>query len=373
MGMVQLVRKSNSLLIVLLIYLQVFTSPFHKYYQSCTQCQAIHGNERRQGHQSRHENNAKMVETIIVSDEDSHHQNKDDATYCDKISKSSYNNRSLYCIDHDQCPKMLATSNEQVRSLTCGLRYDGAIKVCCPEMARSIDSDTTSTNNGTSDTQIISDDTLVIEVSNHKNNSSHHNLPLTNSTETLIVVDGDSSLNKPGSNKEHQRKQYTNAEEAKQRLISSKILAKFPRECGISGGWKDMDETRIIGGEAAIKNAWPWFAILLVQRQTTGQRSPECGATLISSKFVLTAAHCILEMGKKPMKRERITIRLGEFDLTKHHDGEVDFAVERIIPHPYFQPKTFKNDIALLELDRKVNYPCNTTQVLSNIVEYTLR
>lgn len=352
--MVQLVRKSNSISILLVIYLQIFTSPFHRYYQKCTECQAIYGDGRKPNHQSRQENKTKMVETIIVSDETDLQENINESnlTYCDRISKSNYNNRPLFCVNYDHCPTILTNSSEQVRHLTCGLRYDGAIKVCCSESVRSINSDMTSNNNF--DTHIISDDGPTVETSSRKENSLHNLLARSNSSETLVVVD-DQPLDKLGSEKEErQSKQRSDFEEAKQRLIFSKILAKFPKECGIAKGSENMDETRIIGGEAARKNAWPWFAILMVQRRNNGKRSPECGATLISDKYVLTAAHCILEMGKKPMKKERLTIRLGEFDLKKHNDGEVDFAVDRIIPHPYFQPKTFKNDIALLELDRKV-------------------
>jgi secreted trypsin-like serine protease len=45
---------------------------------------------------------------------------------------------------------------------------------------------------------------------------------------------------------------------------------------------------------------------------------------------------------------------LGEFNLKQAGDGELDFNVEKIIAHPEFNPKTFRNDIALVKLSQNV-------------------
>lgn len=95
----------------------------------------------------------------------------------------------------------------------------------------------------------------------------------------------------------------------------------------------------------------------MVKRPNSGRENPECGGTLITERFVLTAAHCVLEQSKRVMQKSRLIIRLSEFDLRKGGDGEVDVGVASIIPHPHFNRRTFKNDIALVELSRKVSYP----------------
>lgn len=355
--MVQLVRKSNSLSIVLLIYLQVFTSPFHRYYQSCTDCQTIHDNGSTQdGHSRRRDRNkTKIVETIIVSDGDVQQTtNENNVTYCDKVSESKYGNRSLFCVDYEHCPTISTTSSEQVRGLTCGLKFDGSIKVCCPEAVRIISQN--ENHNQALETHIISDDG-PIESSPRKSPKSNQISSRANSSEPITTVaDQTSSHERPETDKERQSKHIESGESMRQKSVYSKISVKFPKECGIASNTENVDETRIIGGENARKNAWPWFAILMVQRRATGNKSPECGATLISDKFVLTAAHCVLEMGKKPLKIERLSIRLGEFDLRQQSDEEEDFLIESIIPHPNFQAKTFKNDIALLELKSRVTF-----------------
>lgn len=54
-------------------------------------------------------------------------------------------------------------------------------------------------------------------------------------------------------------------------------------EDGVSEGV----EGRIVGGEEAVKGAWPWIASL----RWTGRNV--CGGTLIDSQWLVTAAHCV--------------------------------------------------------------------------------
>ncbi|XP_019712348.1 uncharacterized protein prss56 isoform X2 [Hippocampus comes] len=102
--------------------------------------------------------------------------------------------------------------------------------------------------------------------------------------------------------------------------------------------------SRIVGGSPAPPGSWPW----LVNLQLDGGLM--CGGVLVESSWVVTAAHCFA--GSR--SESYWTAVVGEFDITKTDPDEQVLKVNRIIPHPKFNPKTFNNDIALVELTSPV-------------------
>ncbi|XP_022224963.1 serine protease snake-like isoform X2 [Drosophila obscura] len=76
----------------------------------------------------------------------------------------------------------------------------------------------------------------------------------------------------------------------------------------------------------------------------------DCGGTVIHSKFVLTAAHCVIRERLVGTKEKDLVVRLGAHNTT---DGDV-YEVANKIPHPDYDEKTYANDIALLELTKTV-------------------
>lgn len=404
----QLVRRSNSLAIVIVLYLQVFTSPF-KRYPHCTDCQAINYNLNldRENHRaprvyvpeflrssygSRHnpQNEGpprarrdvrEVNETIIVSDDagEGPIPIQNSTTYCDKISESLYGSRTLRCVSYKSCHTISQDSSDTVRRLTCGLRLDGSIKVCCTigdPSDRSSASQPLSSS--ISEVQDDGDDestatTGLGEERSATGGGDSSLLMRPNSSETLIVSNDNkltldettSAKNRPHYGRQVHQSKAEVGETMKQTTSTTTIITstststKFPKNCGESRITETTNEnstTRIINGKIAKRNAWPWFALLLIQRVNSGKRSAECGGTLINEKFVITAAHCVLEQGRRPIRTSRLTIRLGELDLKQPGDGEIDYGVARILAHPNFQPKTFKNDIALIELDKQVTF-----------------
>ncbi|XP_074545134.1 uncharacterized protein prss56 isoform X2 [Halichoeres trimaculatus] len=111
--------------------------------------------------------------------------------------------------------------------------------------------------------------------------------------------------------------------------------------------------SRIVGGSPAPLGSWPW----LVNLQLDGGLM--CGGVLVDSSWVVTAAHCFA--GSR--SESYWTAVVGEFDITKTDPDEQVLKVNRIITHPKFNPKTFNNDIALVELTSPVVLSDHVTPV----------
>jgi secreted trypsin-like serine protease len=65
---------------------------------------------------------------------------------------------------------------------------------------------------------------------------------------------------------------------------------------------------------------------------------------------VLTAAHC------QPQTTGKLSVVLGVTDSDNPSTNAVTKGVRRIIKHPQFNPKSYENDIAILELDSPVEF-----------------
>ncbi|KAK2721358.1 venom protease-like [Artemia franciscana] len=116
------------------------------------------------------------------------------------------------------------------------------------------------------------------------------------------------------------------------------------RWCGIPG----RTATRIVGGKSAAIGSWPWLAILLDQRS----KAYICGGTLMTNRWVLTAAHCL-----RSQSPQRIKVRLKEHNITSINDGlHIDVGVSRLLIHPQYIEKTHTNDIALVQLSRRIPF-----------------
>ncbi|XP_066603122.1 venom serine protease Bi-VSP-like [Prorops nasuta] len=136
----------------------------------------------------------------------------------------------------------------------------------------------------------------------------------------------------------------------------------MPPNCGYS----DNEHGRVVGGVPAELGAWPWIAAL-GYRNTRNPQQPKwlCGGTLISSRHVITAAHCVYR------RNDLYVVRLGDLDLASNNDGAqpIDILIEKKIPHPQYNPTTIVNDVAILRLQQEVPFSRNLHPICLPVTE----
>ncbi|CAF4190181.1 unnamed protein product, partial [Adineta steineri] len=107
--------------------------------------------------------------------------------------------------------------------------------------------------------------------------------------------------------------------------------------CGCSS--RSTRVTRILGGETAGTNNWGW--VVSVKVETTGDRVKLCGGSILSSTWIITAAHCM-----SGVTASKVTIYAGS---NAKYDGQSRVA-STIIVHPSYNSNTKADDIALIQL-----------------------
>ncbi|XP_065221065.1 venom protease-like [Planococcus citri] len=120
-------------------------------------------------------------------------------------------------------------------------------------------------------------------------------------------------------------------------------------------GRSTRKEEKITGGRNATLGDWPWM--VAVGYRTASNPGPlfRCGGSLISDRWVVTAAHCVQNTGSLTLT----TARVGDLDLDEYNtDGAspTDIAVDQIIAHPEYKASPVVNDIALLRLKNPVTF-----------------
>jgi secreted trypsin-like serine protease len=133
--------------------------------------------------------------------------------------------------------------------------------------------------------------------------------------------------------------------------------------CGQQGGG------RIVGGEVAQENEFPWHCALL----SRSDKFYGCSATLLSCDpvIIVTAAHCFPKMkvlGLTISLRKPETVACGKFKISDSGAAPMDENEQRLeiseaIIHPNYDGNSFVNDIAVIkvkgkfECKKRVLYP----------------
>lgn len=146
---------------------------------------------------------------------------------------------------------------------------------------------------------------------------------------------------------------------------------------------RSAGDTRVIGGRLAQLGQFPHQVSL----QVKGRH--HCGGSLISSKFIITAAHCVVglqqQLQQKQQQPQQVLPQLkaviGIIDLQDTNQCK-SFDIAQIFVHPQYNTQTNDYDLSVLELDKAVplgqnyidkidlveantNYAANTMAVVS--------
>ncbi|XP_076850504.1 trypsin-3-like [Brachyhypopomus gauderio] len=98
----------------------------------------------------------------------------------------------------------------------------------------------------------------------------------------------------------------------------------------------DGDDDKIVGGYQCTKNSVPYQVSL-----NAGYHF--CGGSLISSLWVVSAAHCY---------KSRIEVRLGEHNIEVSEGTEQFISSAKVIRHPGYNSGNLDNDIMLIKLSK---------------------
>jgi len=113
-------------------------------------------------------------------------------------------------------------------------------------------------------------------------------------------------------------------------------------------GKKAPGHMRIVGGKAAKPGDWPWI-VTFDYKQNFGNPGHHCGGSLLTSQWILSAAHCFFD----DKDESQYSLKLGEHDLGRASGYEQNIPIAEIIFHPSYDPSTYNNDLVLIKLARK--------------------
>ncbi|XP_078459803.1 coagulation factor X-like isoform X3 [Lampetra planeri] len=102
------------------------------------------------------------------------------------------------------------------------------------------------------------------------------------------------------------------------------------------------DVKSIAGGMDCPRGDCPWQALVKLENNLY------CGGTILNLEWILTAAHCV------PLKPWNVVV--GEHNLRVTESSEQHVPIKNIVVHSRYDPITFDNDLALLQLERPLNF-----------------
>ncbi|KAL0974140.1 hypothetical protein UPYG_G00216160 [Umbra pygmaea] len=124
------------------------------------------------------------------------------------------------------------------------------------------------------------------------------------------------------------------------------------------------DRKRIVGGNTVIPGEIPWQVALVLRPSN----KLFCGGTILSERWVITAAHCLVEAGEGSF-----FIRVGEHNIYAKDGTEQDHEVLKHHKHPQYnaQRSLVNHDIALLNLRTPITFSSHARPICLGPKDFT--
>jgi len=106
--------------------------------------------------------------------------------------------------------------------------------------------------------------------------------------------------------------------------------------------------SRIINGEEAMPNSWPWMVFL---KGKVSEGYIPCGGTILNQDTILTSAYCVYTL-ENP---SNLSVLIGLHNRSSTSENNI-FVASQINIHPEFNPNTGANDVAVIKLNNYLNF-----------------
>lgn len=140
-------------------------------------------------------------------------------------------------------------------------------------------------------------------------------------------------------------------------------------QCGVPQRQLQDFTSLVVNGIPAFKGQFPWIAAMF--HNGVRENGFICGGSLVTSRSIITAAHCIQNKNDFRKRTEEVIFYIGKFFINSF-TNEKDFIVapvSRIVLHPDWNPRgtSYDGDIAIATLSRVVQF----TQFIQPICLWT--
>ncbi|XP_077978772.1 trypsin II-P29-like [Glandiceps talaboti] len=112
----------------------------------------------------------------------------------------------------------------------------------------------------------------------------------------------------------------------------------------------------IVNGTESVPHSWPW------QISLQSSKSHSCGGSILNSKWVITAAHCV-GLASQLENTLIYNVNAGEHNLTVVEPSQRSYAVDQLIVHESYSPVTLDSDIALVKVRGEIEMSAEISEL----------